>query len=174
MLSPCTLFIICSTLCFMLNCCEAPSQTNTFTNDRYNYEFDYKSNWTIKDLGQSSVDVLAPDDDNENKAWAWVTINSELTNGKSLDYYFKIYLTDLYSEQEANFKIIREGIVTLNGKKAKWMESEFKKGNTMFKHLNYLIYTENRIFVITCSASKNRFSEYKDSFESIVKSFKIK
>jgi hypothetical protein len=154
--------------------CNTISQTNTFTNDKYNFEFNYKNNWTIKDLEQSSVDVLAPVDDNEKKAWAWVTINSEVINGKSLDYLFKIYITDLYSQQEANFKIIKEGVVTLNGNKAKWMESEFEKGNTKFKHLNYLIYTENRIFVITCSASKNRFPEFKDSFESIVKSFKVK
>jgi PsbP len=156
----------------LLVCCSSAGQTKVFKNNHYHYEFEYPSDWTAK--GDQHTDIIAPDDHSEIKAWAWVSISTESTRGRSLEECFKTYVTDWYPEQEKDFKVIREGAVTLKGKKAKWIESEFEKGGTLFNHLNYMVFLDDKFFMITCSASKKRYPDYKERFEGIVKTFKVK
>jgi PsbP len=157
----------------VLICCNSAGQTKVFKNDQYQYEFEYPNDWTVKDWGQSSADVIAPDDHNEIKAWARVSISSESTHGRSLDECFKTYVTDLYPEQEKDFKIIRQGAVILNGKKTKWIESKFEKGGTLFNHLDYMVFLGDKFFMVTCSASEKRYPSYKEKFKGIIDSFTV-
>jgi PsbP len=157
-------------LCLLV-CCNSAGQTKVFKNDLY--EFKYPSDWTIRGM-QSTTDIIAPDDNSDVKAWAWATISRESTDGLSLDKCFKTYVTDYYPEQENEFKIIREGVATLNGKKAKWIESEFETVGIFKNQLIYMVIIGDNFFLIECSASKKRYPDYKEKFEGIVKSFKGK
>ena len=152
--------------------CNSLSQTTIFKNDQYHYEFEYPNDWTIKDLGQSSADVIAPVEHPEEKERETLSVSSETTDGMTLEQCYKKYVSDWYYDQYQG-TTVAEGDADINGRKAKWMEYQYGDKASMTT-LVYLVHCGDRFFLINTLSSSKQYPKYKERFEGIVKTFKAK
>src|SRR5688500_6389524 len=118
------------------------SQTKTFKNEFYNYEFSYHQEWAIE-VNQGTTDVIAPKSNPQEKGHGRLTISSEKISGRSLEECYKIYVEDWYKEQ-FDGHIKAEGSTVLRGRNAKWMEYQFEQGEASITSLIYLVYCGDR------------------------------
>ena len=82
---------------------------------------------------------------------------------------YKEYVSDWYDDQHQG-TTISEGNTTINGKQAKWMEYQFGTKGSMIS-LVYLIYCDEKFFLISTLSSSKQFPKYKEKFEVVINSF---
>ena len=96
----------------------------------------------------------------------------ELPSNKSFDKWYQQWTLGL-SRSFPNFKKSEEGSLMIKNNKSKWIIFSSTEGALNVTHISYIINRSNKIFFIQGFTEGALFSEYKDDFEKIAKSFRF-
>jgi hypothetical protein len=75
----------------------------------------------------------------------------------------------------SNYQMVSETKTTIDGKDAVIIESTFSMSstNTLFHDLALVQLSGNNIWVLTCSADDDIYSQWSDDFNNVIRSFKL-
>lgn len=136
------------------------------------FSFKYPAGWTVDDQ-KSFVDVNAPLVHPEEKGREKLTVITGTTDGLTLDQCFRKHVLDWYFDQNKDIVITSQGVMDINGRRTRWIQYQYGAKPVMTT-LVFLIYSEDRFFLISTLSTAKRFAEYKDKFDGIVRTFKTK
>jgi hypothetical protein len=150
------------------------AQKNMYKNPVKDFSIDFPEGWVYKDNVQG-VDVIGLSPRKEFKDGyqdnICVTIE-ELSHKVSLNDYTAMSILNL-NKSLKEFKQLKTGKININGNETDWIIYTFHGGNMNIKVMLFLMVTETKAFVISCSAEEKDFDQYQKEFEQSSKSFRI-
>ncbi len=144
-----------------------------YTNTANGYSLEYPSDWKKNDVPQLDLVLFAPYKEKDDKPLASMNVISEkVGNGINLEQFYSQSATNLSTAlKEVNVE--KTGTTMLNGTPSKWMQYTHVMQGVKFTVIQYFIVSNETIYLITFSASKDEFEQYRPDFERIANSFKL-
>jgi hypothetical protein len=151
-----------------------------FKNSEGNYSIVVPPTWQIQTSG-TTTDVFAPDDGDQDEWREFLGISVVESNGVSLDQAFEYYLKEDFPAYYSGFKILNQGVETIQSKKAKWVLYSFAnttlvnssdKSATLFT-LFYLLQEGDLLYFLNGIAEESLFSKYEQTYRSMIRTFTI-
>lgn len=135
------------------------------------YVIEYSNDWLLRQ-NDGPVFLYAPLDGQNDKEYENLGINVNPASGMTVEQCYSKYVKDLPSAFK-DFQLIDEGNWNLNGAKAKWLECKFRDGSKSITNIICLVVNSDKLFVLVGYSSTAKYPVYKDSFATMIKSFKL-
>ena len=161
--------IISFTLIVIFSC---TSNENTLvTNDKGHYSIISLPEWTVKNDGVTTK-ISKTKYYGTDYVTGTVTITEGLTDYKTLDETFDTYLSQ-FQYAFKDFRKINEGRTQINGLPTRWFRMTDNVEGTTYETVQYVIQlTSDKVFLLNCSATKDKFTDFEEEFNKIVFSYK--
>jgi hypothetical protein len=148
------------------------TQTKTYSNPVNKYKIDYLEDWLLKEEN-GRVTLYAPLESQTDNEYENLGINISTASGMTLEQCYKTYVTDGLPPAFKEFQKVEEGNWDINGHKAKWIEYKFKDGPKSITNLTCILVKNNKLFMLIGYSSTKKYSNHKDKFITMIKSFKL-
>lgn len=156
------------------------AQTTVVTNGAGKYSVTAPASWRVQKDG-STTDLYAPDESAEDAWLERLGISMGPANGLSLEEAFDYYRTQDFPGYYQDFRVLKKGAETINGKKALWMVYSYSasgkaNGDAKAARVNdlfYLILDNDTLYFLDGVTEESHFAQYEAAFISIIKTFKI-
>jgi len=102
-----------------------------------------------------------------------INVVSESMNNASLDNYFDLNVTNMGKFMQ-KFSSSGKGEKEINGIKSKWIQYSQNSNGLNLDAICYIIPSNGIAYVITCTASKGQFDQYRSRFDEVVGSFRLR
>ena len=149
------------------------AQEKEYTNKEDGFAINYYPNWEVVEKKYNTLSLFAPPEGPNDKQAETLGIDIQDSQDMSLDEYFESFVTYGGLEELNSYKKLDEGDKEINGLKSKWFECQYKDRGILVTNLIYLIAKGDRIFMLTGFSSTGKYPKYKDSFLSMIKSFRV-
>jgi hypothetical protein len=145
--------------------------------DKPSYSIEYPASWELKEDQGLGLEFLALSDLESNDDNFRENVNVVIQNlvGQNID------LDEYTTLSEKQVKTMLKNAVFIESKRIKKDTIEYRKliyeGNQLNYHLQfeqYYFIKNNKAYVVTYTAEKNKFSSFKSTGEKILNSFKLK
>lgn len=140
------------------------------------YEIDFPMEWEIvENLLESDVIALNPLQSDQDAFQENINVMvDELDPDEKFDTYFNKGLENL-KRYLTGFTLLDQGEMTIHEMPAFWSIYKFTLGNLEAQVMQFSIKgTDGKVYLITCSSTQQDFESYRDTFDTIAKSFRLK
>ena len=157
------LFLLLSSYCTF-------SQSNEVINEQGNYSIQNLKNWSVAKDGdkttiQRKKQLLGYSEG--------ISISVSPSRDMDLSETYNKYVIDDFPNQFEDFVLLDEGNKLLNGVESKWFKFTYREGKYLFKDMVYLLIKRNKLFIIVCVSTPEKYNKYENSFIETVNTFKI-
>lgn len=143
-----------------------PYQPVRYENQEMGFAIDYDKGWTYSygKLYFGETKFTSPSGE------SWVTVSKwpYYSNPPPIEEVVRDY-SDL--KELPNATLTGSGITKISGHPAGYITYETVVGNTVFKHLEYLVQADNTLYVITYTSERTSYDRYESLFKQMVSSF---
>jgi eukaryotic-like serine/threonine-protein kinase len=147
-----------------------------YTDEDFKIKLDYPENWSKQKRDEIFFKgiILIPDDADSNNARNNLSINIEDLSNKpvSLSQYTEDALNDIKKFSAANEIIGPQEITVASNQGIKVIFSTQENGQAI-KKMQIWTLQQNKAYIITYTADKDKFDQHLDAIEKIIKSFTI-
>lgn len=143
----------------------------TYTSPTCNFTIAYPVDWQIIEQA-NAIAIVSPQENSQDNFSENVTITVDKSDAKfySLDKYVELGLQDL--KNEPFFRLEEKGEIIISGKRAIFFIST-GVGQGKGKSKQYVLSDNLTKYIITYTASKNKYDKFLKQAEQIMNSIKI-
>ena len=159
---------------YFTGCSTPPAEEGKrYTSSDGKFSMTFPFTWETKlDFMGTAIASLSPSEGPNDNFKENVNVAVKLLPGRvSLEQKYQEALMVL-SRGVEGFMELEDGVTRLGGVEARWLIYSFPAENMHFQILMYLFVKDNESFVITCSATQEKFPQYRDTFFKIANSFR--
>ena len=128
--------------------------------------------WTVKQ--EDDVTIVYAPEEGEMDVWREkLEVSSTSANDLNLEDGFAFYIEQDLPAIYDGLKVLERGDAEINGLKAKWMVFSFTQSSNVFHNLFYLIWKDQKFYMLQAAAEKSFYPKYESEYRNIIRSFQF-
>lgn len=150
-----------------------------YTNEDYNFAIKYPQSWTARELNDpitGGVVVFTSPLENESDLYrekVFITVEFLASNLTTLDEYTQLMISRIAVKKGEKIEIHEDKKITLDGYPARKVIYSRRQGGLLLKQMEAFTIRDNRVYIITYTAERAKFSKFRDTADKILKSWEI-
>ncbi len=151
-----------------------PKDYKRYYNKKNEFSISYPRKWLVSKGYKKPqiVTFIRPSESSTDRGGDNVIVAVERS---SLFLSLKQLQNNIIQQQKMllKFTIHDKGDISMVNAKALWHIYSYKFSGHVIKGIQYVVMKNKKLYSLTCTSSKERFSKYKPTFDSMARSFKI-
>ncbi len=150
-----------------------------YTNDNYNFAIKYPEDWSARELDDpitGEVVVFSSSLESNLDLYReriYISVEYLASDLTTLDEYTQLLINNIVQENGEKIKIYEDKKIKLDLYPARQIIYSRKEGGLLLKQMEAFTIKENRVYIITYTAERAKFSKFFDTAEKMLKSWEI-
>ena len=152
---------------------KSPPEPGRYYNKNKGFSIKFPDDWvTGEGYKGTTVIALSPPEDSNDQFHEYVSVVVEEGYMSSLEVYFKGNIENLKKLMK-DYRFYEEGQMTINQNDVRWIVYSCTPETYNLKIIAYVLFKNSRGYIVSCVASPDKFSQFKDQFKEIAKTFRF-